>query len=218
MIVMCVVLNVYVQGFFMYLLLKGMAVGFSIAAPVGAIGFLCIEQTLKGGIALGITSGLGAATADMMYGIIVALGLNVSQSFLLFYTKPLSIIGGLFLCYLGVKKFFAVPSLHDGNPVYHGLLTSYVVTFFLTLTNPATILDFAALFTALHIDMSGYKEALMFIVGVFCGSAAWWFILCFTVGMFRKKISVAMLRYINYAAGVVITSFGMYALITAFKR
>lgn len=200
----------------MYLIIKGIAVGFSIAAPVGAIGFLCIQQTLKGGIRLGIVSGLGAATADMMYGILVALGLKASQTVLLSYKVPLTIIGGLFLCYLGIKKFFSTPSAPSEHTpqstMNKGLLTAYVVTFFLTLTNPATILDFAALFTGLHIDVSGYVESLSFVGGVFMGSAAWWFFLCFAVGLFRKKISSQMLRYINYIAGIAIFSFGLYAL------
>ncbi len=92
-------------------IIQGMIVGFSIAAPVGAIGFLCIQQTLVRGILVGVASGLGAATADMMYGIIVALGLKATQTLLLTYKTPLSIGGGLFFCYLGIKKFFAVPSI-----------------------------------------------------------------------------------------------------------
>ena len=197
----------------MSLLLEGIAVGFSIAAPVGAIGFLCIQQTLKGGIRLGIASGLGAATADTMYGILVALGLKANQTLLLSYKTPLTIVGGLFLCYLGIRKFFSTPAtLNHAEPIKGGLLSAYVVTFFLTLTNPATILDFTALFTGLNIDVSGYTESLKFVGGVFAGSALWWFFLCFAVGLFRKKISVQVIQYINYLAGIAIFSFGIYAL------
>jgi len=194
------------------ILLKGLGVGFSIAAPVGAIGFLCIQQTLRGGIRLGVVSGLGAATADMMYGMLVALGLKATQLFFLSYRKPLAIFGGLFLCYLGLKKFFSSPSERDTEPISGGLLKAYVMTFFLTLTNPATILDFVALFTGLNIDVSGYIESLSFVGGVFLGSALWWLLLCFVVGLFRKKVSVQALKYINYGAGVAILSFGFYAL------
>lgn len=197
----------------MNLLLEGIAVGFSIAAPVGAIGFLCVQQTLKGGIRLGIASGLGAATADMMYGILVALGLNATQTLLLAYKMPLTLIGGLFLCYLGLKKIFATPPLIDTTQtVQTGLVWAFITTFFLTLTNPATILDFMALFTGLNIDVSGYRESFSFVGGVFLGSAVWWFMLCFAVGMFRKKVSARVLRYINYIAGVAIFSFGVFAL------
>lgn len=196
----------------MFLIIKGFAVGFSIAAPVGVIGFLCIQQTLKGGFPLGIACGLGAATADMMYGILVAFGLKTCQAFLLSYRMPLTLFGGLFLCYLGIKKFFATPALHTAQTIKGGLLSAYVVTFFYTLTNPGTILDFTALFTGLRIDMSGYAESLSFIGGVFLGSAFWWLLLCFTVGLLRNKVSARILRLVNYVAGAAIFGFGLYAL------
>ena len=196
----------------MSLLLEGLLVGVSIAAPVGAIGFLCIQQTLKGGIVIGVVSGLGAATADMMYGILVAFGLKTTQVVFLNYKTYLTIIGGLFLCYLGIKKFFSVLPTNNFKESSGGLLKAYTVTFLLTLTNPATILDFMALFTGLNIDVSNYMESLSFVSGVFLGSAFWWLLLCFSVGLFRKRVSAQILQYINYAAGVVIFSFGIYAL------
>lgn len=197
----------------MNLWLEGMIVGFSIAAPVGAIGFLCIQQTLQGGIALGIATGLGAAVADTMYGIIVALGLGVMQSTLLTYKMPLSIIGGLFLCFLGIKKFLSEPPKERRIAASSDLLKAFVSTFFLTLTNPATILDFMALFTGLTIDTSGHLNSVKFVAGVFLGSAFWWLLLSTIVGLFRHKISHQLLRMINYAAGVVIFGFGVWCLI-----
>lgn len=196
----------------MSLLLEGIAVGFSIAAPVGAIGFLCIQQTLYGGMLVGLATGLGAATADTAYGIIVALGLTATQKILLHIKTPLAIVGGLFLCYLGIKKFLSVPPHHLNKSVNTSLLRAYTITFFLTLTNPATILDFAALFTGLNIDTSGLHNSLSFIGGVFLGSAAWWLILCVSVGLLRHRISNTVLRFINYAAGAVIFGFGVYCL------
>lgn len=194
------------------LLLQGIAVGFSIAAPVGAIGLLCIQNTLSGGIRLGLASGLGAATADMMYGILVALGMRTVSTFLLAYRPILTLLGGLFLCYLGIKKFFAKPALQAANISKGSILKTYIVTFFLTLTNPATILDFMALFTGLSIDVSGYSQALHFVAGVFLGSAFWWLLLCFCVNLFRKKVSTHILQWINYFAGAAILAFGIWAL------
>lgn len=197
----------------MSLLLEGLAVGFSIAAPVGVIGFLCIQQTLHGGMFVGLATGLGAATADTVYGIIVALGLTATQTILLHVKTPLALVGGLFLCYLGIKKFLSEPPQHNTNSVNHSLWRAYIVTFFLTLTNPATILDFAALFTGLSIDTAGLYNSLTFVSGVFLGSALWWFILCLSVGLLRHKISHTALRYINYVAGAVIFGFGIYCLV-----
>ncbi len=198
----------------MYLLIKGIVAGFSIAAPVGAIGFLCIQQTLRGGVFLGLVSGLGAATADTVYGILVALGAHASQVWLLSYKSQLTLLGGLFLCYLGIKKIISKPHSSFSQPIKSEWWKAYVITFFLTLTNPATILDFAALFTGLNIAVSGNFESLMFVAGVFIGSAAWWFTLCSVVWVFRGKISEPVFRYINYVAGLLIFSFGVYALIS----
>lgn len=201
----------------MSLFIEGMFVGFSIAAPVGAIGFLCIQQTLRGGIQLGIATGLGAATADTMYGILVALGMKATQSLLIRVKYPLSIVGGLFLCYLGIKKFFSVPPSTNHKPVSDNLWKAYIITFFLTLTNPTTILDFAAIFTGLSVDTSTYVKGLTFVSGVFLGSALWWFILSFTVSLFRRKISQTVLLYINKIAGVAIFCFGVYAIMPPSK-
>ena len=196
----------------MAILLEGLAVGFLIAAPVGVIGFLCISQTLKGGMRLGLATGLGAATADMTYGVLVAFGMQATQVVLLGYKTPMTIIGGLFLCYLGIKKFFSVPPVQNQQSVGENLFKAYVMTFFLTLTNPATILDFLAIFTGLNIDVSGYLNGLGFVAGVFLGSALWWLTLSLAVSLFRKRISSQVLRYVNYVAGGLILGFGVYAI------
>jgi len=196
-------------------LLQGVIVGFSIAAPVGAIGLLCIQNTLTGGIRLGLATGLGAATADTMYGLLVALGMRTLSTLLLAYKTILTVSGSLFLCYLGIQKFFAKPALQAATITKSNVLKTYIVTFFLTLTNPATILDFMALFTGLSIDVSGYSQALHFIAGVFLGSACWWLLLCFSVSLFRKKLSTHVLQWINYIAGTAILGFGLWMLVKA---
>lgn len=193
-------------------LIQGILVGFSIAAPVGAIGLLCIQNTLQSGIALGLASGLGAATADMMYGILVVVGMRSLSTFLLAHRTILTFIGGIFLCYLGVKKFFAKPALCAAQISAKTVFKTYIVTFFLTLTNPATILDFMALFTGLSIDISHYAQGLLFVAGVFLGSVLWWFILCFSVNAFRKHISQTILKWINVIAGIIILGFGLWSL------
>src|SRR3990167_356699 len=191
------------------MILQGIMVGFSIAAPVGAIGLLCIQNTLSHGLRFGVICGLGAATADMMYGILVAVGMQSLATVMLNVRTPLSICGGLFLIYLGLKKFWAKPALQAAQIDHKLLFSAYVSTFFLTLTNPATILDFMALFTGLRIDVTGYTQGLNFVIGVFIGSAIWWLLLCGAVGIFRKKISNRLILWINYAAGIAICSFGI---------
>src|SRR5262249_25510452 len=126
------------------LFLKGCIIGFSIAAPVGPIGVLCINRTLKAGLLAGLLSGLGAALADAFYGCIAGFGFVVVSNFLLSQQTLIRILGGLFLIYLGLKTFISKPINKSLQDKANTLWQDFISTFFLTLTNPATILAFLA--------------------------------------------------------------------------
>jgi threonine/homoserine/homoserine lactone efflux protein len=127
------------------LLIKGLIIGFSIAAPVGPIGILCIRRTLAYGQITGLLSGLGAATADAMYGCVAGFGLTLISAFLLNQQSWLTLVGGLFLCYLGIKTMLAKPAQEAASTRAWGSWGVYLSTLFLTLTYPATILSFAVI-------------------------------------------------------------------------
>src|SRR6185436_9863231 len=91
-------------------LLKGLAIGFAIAAPVGPIGVLCIRRTFAEGRAAGFATGLGAATADAFYGAVAGFGLTAVSAFLLGFQDELRLGGGMFLCALGLKTFLSRPA------------------------------------------------------------------------------------------------------------
>ena len=196
------------------LFLRGLVIGFSIAAPVGPIGVLCIRRTLAEGQVYGLVSGLGAATADALYGCVAAFGLTLVSSFLIGHKLWLSLIGGLFLLYLGIKTLLSKPAEQAAKAEGNGLLGAYASTFLLTLTNPMTILSFVAIFAALGLGSTsgGYASALILVLGVFCGSALWWLLLSGGVGLFRNKFNAKGLLWVNRISGVVITLFGIVAL------
>jgi threonine/homoserine/homoserine lactone efflux protein len=196
-------------------LLRGIVLGFSIAAPVGPIGVLCIRRTLAQGQLVGLVSGLGAATADALYGLVAAFGLTLVTSFLVAQLNWLRLIGGLFLLYLGIKTFLAEPAEQAASVAGEGLMGAYVSTLFLTLTNPMTILSFAAIFASLGIaDTRGdYAAAGVLVVGVFTGSALWWLLLSGGVSLFRDRLSPSALRWANCLSGGIITIFGLVPLI-----
>ena len=127
-------------------IIPGIMVGFFIAAPVGPIGVLCIRRTLAEGRVQGLVSGLGAATADAVYGCIAAFGLTLVSNALVQQQLWLRLVGGVFLCFLGVKTLLTKPSEKACPERGTGLLRAYGTTFLLTLTNPMTILSFAAIF------------------------------------------------------------------------
>jgi threonine/homoserine/homoserine lactone efflux protein len=199
----------------MDLLLKGLIIGFSIAAPVGPIGVLCIRRTLAEGRATGLVSGLGAATADAIYGCIAGFGLTFISSVLISQQLWLRLIGGAFLCYLGIKTLLVRPAEQAASVEGNGLLGAYASTFFLTLTNPLTILSFVAIFAGLGAASAGgnYLAATMLVCGVFIGSALWWLVLSGGVSVFRSRFDVRTLRWVNRISGIIIAAFGVLALV-----
>jgi threonine/homoserine/homoserine lactone efflux protein len=195
---------------------KGFIIGFSIAAPVGPIGVLCIRRTLAEGRASGLISGLGAATADALYGCIAGFGLTFLSNLLIQHQVWIRVIGGLFLCTLGLRTFAAGPAKESASVKGGGLAGSYGSTFFLTLTNPMTILSFAAIFAGLGLGSIGgnYLSSGVLVLGVFTGSALWWLILSGLVGMLGKMLSPKGMRWVNRISGIIILGFGLLALLT----
>jgi threonine/homoserine/homoserine lactone efflux protein len=203
------------------LFFKGLLIGLSIAAPVGPIGVLCIRRTLADGRAVGFASGLGAATADGFYGAVAAFGLTVISSFLIGISTATRLIGGLFLCYLGIRTFLSKPSpvqtAEVGSPARTQLAAAYLSTLGLTITNPATILSFIAVFAGLGLGASAagdYAAAGSMVLGVFIGSALWWLGLSFGVGLLRSRFDERHMRWVNRISGVILFVFGLVALLS----
>lgn len=199
------------------LFLQGLILGFSIAAPVGPIGVLCMRRTLAHGRAAGFVSGLGAATADALYGSIAGFGLTAVANWLITYQSTLQLVGGLFLCYLGVKTWLTPAADQPAEAsAENSLWGAYASTFFLTVTNPLTILSFGAMFAGLGLvgSSSSYGAAGLLITGVFLGSAGWWLALTAGVNLVRHKFTPVHLTWVNRFSGVLILGFGLLALLS----
>jgi threonine/homoserine/homoserine lactone efflux protein len=196
-------------------LLRGVALGLAIAAPVGPIGVLCIRRTLADGQLVGFVSGLGAATADATYGAVAAFGLTLVSSLLLGLRLWVHLVGAIFLCYLGVRTTLARPATSPAATRGKGLVGAYASTLALTLTNPATILSFAVVFAGLGLAGSTTAVAALTVAGVFAGSALWWLALSTGVGLLRARFTPEALRWVNRLSGAVLIGFGLFALATA---
>jgi threonine/homoserine/homoserine lactone efflux protein len=166
-----------------------------------------------------LLSGLGAATADAFYGSIAGFGLTVISALLIRQQFWFSVIGGVFLCYLGSKTFVARPAETAAQSKGSGGIGAYASTFFLTLTNPATILSFAAIFAGLGLANAGgdYGSASIMVLGVFLGSALWWLILSGGVSLLRGKFTPGMLRWVNKISGAIIAGFGVAVLLSLLR-
>lgn len=200
----------------MLFLIKGIVLGFSIAAPVGPIGLLCIRRTLTNGMGNGFISGLGAATADAIYGLIAALGISAVSIFLVDHQFYLRLMGGVFLLYLGYTTFRSMPAEVAANANGEGLIGAYASTLFLTIANPMTIMSFAAVFAGLGVGAIGenYISSFFLVIGVFIGSMLWWLILSGMVNVLRHHLDSKYLKWVNQLSGLIIASFGIVSLIS----
>jgi len=197
--------------------LQAVAIGLSIAAPVGPIGVLCIRRSLANGTRAGFVSGLGAASADAVYGSLAAFGLTAVSGYLIEQQNLIQLVGGLILCALGMRAFLAAPvdsgaEAESLSPA--GLPAAYASAFALTITNPMTILSFTAVFAGLGLNLTqrDYAAAVTLVLGVFMGSILWWLTLSSLAGLLRHRIGPGALRWINRASGLVIVAFGVSVL------
>ena len=196
-----------------FLLLKGLLIGLSIAAPVGPIGLLCIKRSLGQGMAMGFATGLGAATADGFYGAVAGFGLASISGFLMAQQTALRLVGGAVLLWLGLASFRDHPVAERGIAAGRSLGAAYLTTVVLTLTNPSTIISFAAVFASVGLaeTAASYGAAASFVAAVFLGSALWWLVLSGAVALVRARITAAAVRWINRASGLVLIGFGLSA-------
>jgi len=194
-------------------LVRGLAVGFAVAAAVGPISVLTIRRTIAHGRAYGLASGFGVALADASYAGIAAFGLTAITSVLVGARVALGLIGGGFLIWLGIRTMRARPAtsavIADDRP---GLPAAFLSIYGLTMTNPMTILSFAGIFAGLGLAGQGGAEAALLTIGVFLGSSLWWILLTAIVGRVRDRVTPRVVRWINRISGASLLAFGVFAI------
>ena len=188
-------------------LLKGIAVGIVIAVPVGPVGVLCVRRTIFQGKQAGFVSGLGAATADALFGFIAAFGLTFVSDWLLGYQHWLRIAGGCYLLYLGGSALLMQHDVkNQPKPDTEGLFRDYFSTFALTLTNPITILAFLGIFSAVGLagEEATLGRAAILVFGVWLGSLLWWLALAFGLAIIFRSFETRHLVWINRGSGTIL--------------
>jgi threonine/homoserine/homoserine lactone efflux protein len=202
-------------------LLRGVAIGFAIAAPIGPIGILCIRRTLTSGPLVGFVSGVGAAAADAIYAALAGSALAVATHLIAQLTLPLHVAGGLAVIAIGVRSARERPSATaaaSGTP--RALAGAWASTFALTLVNPTTILSFAGIVAGSvggTIALS-FGAVLAFAAGVFVGSTAWWIVLAGAVGRMRHAVGPRTMLVVGVASGCLLAGFGVATLATLLRR
>lgn len=204
------------------ILLKGMVLGLIVSVPLGPIGIILINRTIKRGVLSGIFSGLGLGIADVIQAIIAGLSFSLIISFIKEERFVLSIIAGLVIIAAGVKIFLSNPVRDFRNRDHSGksLWRDFYTVFILSITNPYTVLIFVAFFSGFPVKADIRQEMVPFILipGIFIGTMAWWTTLSWLVSRFRERIRLRALVRINRASGIIIVGIGIAVLITLFSN
>jgi threonine/homoserine/homoserine lactone efflux protein len=197
-------------------LLKGIAVGIIIALPVGPVGVLCVRRTLFEGPTYGFVSGLGAAAADTIFGIVAGFGVTIVRDFMLRYQDWFGAAGGLFLLYVGSKALLEARDTEPEPVGDESILGAFVSTFALTITNPITILAFAGIFAKVGVSReSGFADVGVLVAGVFLGSLLWWLGLSFGIAGLRHSVGTVRLVWLNRISGAILALSGLGLLAAA---
>lgn len=213
---------------YIVLVIAGIIIGLIAAAPIGPVNLICIRRTLAFGSLNGFVSGMGAAIGDGVFAVVAAFGLTAVAQTIEGVSPALQFAGGTLLLFFGMHTYLTQPSPHGKRQTgtvqesaASTLARTIVSTFILTMTNPATMFGFAAMFAGLGGltgDSMNYVQACIVVGGVFAGSALWWFTLTTVVGTFHAKIDEAVMRVINHLSGIAISAFGIAVLIHAGLR
>jgi len=198
------------------LFVKGMLCGFAIAAPVGPVGILCAQRSLRFGRLAGIFSGLGATTADTVFGALAAFGLHFIADLFLANQFWLRLVGGILLLTIGAWVLRHAPREQNQQASANGLAGCYASAFVLTITNPITILSFGAVFVAADAVVADgdLAAAWTLIIGVFLGSAAWFLSLASAAGKFRERFDARGLKLVNKVSAWIVMVLGVIVLLS----
>ncbi|MBY0516562.1 MAG: LysE family transporter [Bacteriovoracaceae bacterium] len=196
------------------LFLKGMVLGIAVAAPVGPIGLLCMDRSLRHGKLSGFVTGMGAALADTLYGAIATIGISGVLVFLKGHERELRFIGGLLLVFVSWRMYRTPPpKLEARQPGQkRPLARLFSESFFLTLSNPMTILGFMAVYAGLGLRAEGAHEVSTILGGVFFGSSLWWLSLSSMTVVMKHKLSPNFVSLFTKRAAIAICLFGLAAL------
>jgi len=200
----------------MLLLLKGMVIGFAVAAPIGPVGLLCIRRSIADGRLVGFVTGLGAAVADALMALVAVLGVTTILSFITGHRPAMQLIGGLVLLAMGVAAMRAKPATKTAAPLHaSSIVTAFFSTVILTLANPVTIASLLGIFAWFGVSLQtrGVLQPSWLILGVFLGSTLWWAILSWFADWFGQKLNTRLLRSINIGTGFLLIVLSLYQLV-----
>jgi len=201
------------------LILKGIIVGVSVSAPLGPLGILCIQRTINKGFLSGFVSGLGAAVADILYASVAGFGISIIADFLKLHEDVIRGLGGIIVLIVGIMIFRSNPvkQIRQQKTQKRSYVSDFISSIFITITNPLTIVFFGAVFAGFGLDQATtMNPILLTLAGIFAGALLWWMSLSIAVNIFRSKIRLRNLYWINKITGVLVAIFGILVFISIF--
>lgn len=200
-------------------ILKGIFIGIIVTAPVGPIGLLCIQRTINRGMLSGLVTGVSSAMADIMFAIIAGFSISAIGNFMEVNKLIIRLIGGIIVLILGIRIYMINPvkRFRHQKPQKRSYISDAISGFLITLTNPVVIIVFGAAFASLGLnDTIENREIILTIAGIFLGATAWWTSLTFLVNIFKNKINLRKMFWINRVTGILVVLFGIAIIIGSF--
>lgn len=204
---------------YLKLLIQGFVMGLIVSVPLGPVGALCIQRTLSKGYKSGLLGGLGAACADLVYAITAGFGVSIVVDTLFRFRKWIQMAGALIFMILSYKVFTTNPAIQvrKHRKEKHRPLEDFATTFLLTFSNPTPVFIFMAAFAGFVVhEEINHIDILVSIAGIFTGCILWWAVLVSVVNLFRNKIRLRHLLWINKITGVIVFAFAVVLLVQAF--
>lgn len=203
---------------FLFSLLKGLFVGLVVSVPTGPIGFLTVKRSVNDGFWSGFVTGLGAVMSDLVYGLIVIIGMKNATLFFENYKSPISFVGGLVLVTMGVLTYLSKVKTKKeikNSTTYFG---QFITSFFITMLNPMQIIAFSALMGSLSVFHNSFNTLVVFLFGLLLGSLVWWTSLSFIMSKIKDSFNEHHILFVNKIAGVVIGLSGIFILMQLFTN
>ena len=203
------------------IILTGILIGICVSAPVGPLGVLCIQRTLSRGKLHGFMTGLGATTSDIIYALLVSLGMSFILDFINTHQFLIQIIGSIIILLFGIYLFLKKPKNQlphiKKSPSKGDLLSDYLSAFGLCFSNPLIMFLFIGLFARFQIIESGnISNNIIAFISIIIGAIIWWILLTMIVGYFKNKFKLRELRIINKITGSIIIILSIIGIILAF--
>lgn len=200
----------------MIYLIAGLIIGFFVALPVGASAVLCVSRSIQNGFTSGIFTGLGIALADLVYGLFAVFGLFAVSGETLESQPVLRLAGALCIMYIGLKMMSKIPISSKENLEHETNLKDMITGFFITISNPMTIIAFIVALSYVNylMEQINYFGSSLIVIGIFLGSFLWWVILCLLSIKLKENLTEKIMRRINLTSGILIFIFGVLLVIS----